>query len=339
MISRAARSLPRRHHRRTNPLAIAARNALAAPILTLCLVACGGGGGDSGSSSVEGPPTEAAALVQSDSEASAAVQAAVAGADEVVQQSAGADSFLLPFGGSTVAARERPQVASTLSCTDVVDAPCTGTVSAETDIPQSGLAAAGQHIAVTFNDVSGSSGGQPISLNGSLRMQFLSAFDMNSDTAAGLRVDITITNLSGSSAGVSFGPESGAARLEFSTATSFALTIDGVRLSGLSGVNSVDASNYGIGTATLRRAYWGNAKTYVDDRYSAWNVDAHHVRLNSRATVLAGDTRADIKVISATTLQTVFEVKLTVAGVLKTYEVTATFPDAGGTPTYSVTAV
>lgn len=314
------------------------RRVVAASLLALWLAACGGGGSDGiNNGGVQGPPAQAAALQQSADEASQAVQAAVDGGGVVVERAAGADSYLLPINGPTGGGRESPQAVETLGCAEFLPTPCSGTVRVDTDITgPSTVARAGQYVDMSFNALSGTVEGQDFTLAGGFRMDFLSDFDLDSTSLNGLRVDITARSLRGQSEGISFGPESGMVRVEFTSNTAFTLTGDGLRLSGLSGVTSTDADNYVIGTATLRRAYWRNDQTHVDNRYTGWNVDARHVRLNSRAAVLAGATRADIEVISTTSTQTVFEVDLDVGGVLRTYHVTATFPAGGGAPTYVV---
>jgi len=315
------------------------------------MAGCGGGGSDADAAAptLQAPPTTAATLAQSSSEAQEAVKAALAGSATVVAQGAGLDaSFFLignPLGaaGTPVAlagrvmsaSREQALAVQTLACSAVLDAgTCSGSVTLDTNAPDSSVWPAGTYVAMTFNALSGMSEGSSISMNGTVRIDFLSAFNTNATSFANVRMQVTTSNVSGSVDGVAFGPESDVALLEFDAAGAATLTIDGVRISGLDGLAVTDANNFSIVGTVLRNAYWGAASTYVDTSFTQWVMTAARPQAGSSLNIAAGTASVAIGVTSSSATTVVYEVLLTTAGGASHYSVTATYPAGGGAPTY-----
>ncbi len=321
------------------------------------LGACGGGGGDAGggggSPTLQQPPAAAATIAQSAAEAQEAVKAALAGSATVVEQAAGLDSSFLLIGNplgigasplslaSRVMAstREQPMAVQMLGCTLVFEVnPCSGSVTVDTNAPQSGATVwpAGTYFAMTFNALSGRLARSSFSMNGTARIDFLSAFDTNATSFANTRIQITASNLSGSVDGVAFGPESAVALIEFDSGGVGTLTVDGVRIRGLAGLTVTDANNFSLVGTVLRSAYWAAPSTYVDTSFTHWVVVAGRPQAGSTGSIVAGTASVAIGVTSTSATTVVYDVRVTAAAATNRYLVTATYPAGGGAPSYGV---
>lgn len=314
------------------------------------MAGCGGGGSDADTAAptLQTPPTTAATLTQSSSEAQEAVKAALTGSATVVTQRAGLDaSFFLigsPLGAAgtpvslagrvMAASRQQALAVQTLACSALLDAgTCSGSVTLDTNAPDSSVWPAGTYVVMTFNALSGTSEGSSLSMNGTVRIDFLSAFNTNATSFANVRMQVATSSVSGSVDGVTFGPETGVALLEFDAAGAGTLTIDGVRITGLDGLTVTDANNFGIVGTVLRSAYWGAASTYVDTSFTQWVMTAGRPQAGSSLSIAAGTASVAIGVTSSSTTTVVYDVLVTTAGGASRYSVTATYP-VGGVPTY-----
>jgi hypothetical protein len=335
----------------------------AAASLTAVLVACGGGGGGDGggentpAGALNSPPARAASLSQTGTEAAESVKSTVAGADLVAQQTAHPQGNFLPlnvFGGpssslavsgesaptrATVPGREQAQAVQTLACSSLFAVACSGSATVDTnltsDVP---VLPAGTYVAMSFNSLQWNVNGQSMSLQGALRMDYLTAFDLNASSLAGVRVQLTLSGLAGSAAGISFGPQSGVALLEVDALGRSSLTMDGRTFGGMTDVRVTDANNYGIGAGSVRGSHWADAAAHVDVRYSGWTVVGGRPVQGASAVVSAGADRIDITVLSTTAGATVYDVRITVAGSTRRFTVTATHV-AGSPSVYSAVEV
>jgi hypothetical protein len=328
---------------------------LAAAGLATLLAACGGGGegGDSAAAGPvpEAPPATAAALQTTSTEASGAAAASMDSAQRLVQLNASLNGAIpaLANGGSAAlswsraalsASRERALATQTLTCADFFDsASCSGSLTVDTNASGTGtVIPAGTYVTMSFNALQGSFGGSPVLINGTLRMEYLSAFDANASSLAGLRVQIAFTNFSGTSEGVSFGPLNEVALYEFDAQGVGTMTIDGLRITGFDTLTVTDANNYSLANVTLRRAHWATASGYVDMSFQGWSVANGRPSLNSRATITAPNSSITVTVTSSSASTVVYGVTATVNGASLAYTVTASYPAGGGAPTYTVVA-
>lgn len=323
--------------------------------LVMSLAACGGGGGQA-SLAVEAPPGTAATLERTASEAQAVVEATLAGGGIVVAKGAGLNSSFIYLGGSPLgggtspinwagavvgAAREQPLAVVTAPCATVLDAttpPCTGSVRVDSNAPNTPVWPAGTYISMSFEALSGSLGGTAFSMAGAVRIDYLTGIDMSVNPPRNTQIRVTTNNLQGTAEGVSFGPDSGVALLEFDSAGVGSVTVDGVRITGLAGLSATDADNYQLLGVALRAAYGSTAVTYVDTNFDHWTVALARPLLGSIAHVSAGGANAAITVLSSSQATVVYGVVLTVNGIGVSYTVTASYPPpGGGAPTYAVT--
>ena len=325
---------------------------LAAAGLATALAACGGGGGDSGAAAgpvLETPPSTAAALQTSSTEASAATSATVDSAQRMVQLSASLNGNVLPLANSgnsalawsraaLSASREHALATRTLSCADFFGSPsCSGSVSVDTNASGSGtVVPAGTYVTLTFSALQGSFSGSPVLLNGTLRLDYLTAFDVNSSSPAGLRFQLGFSDFSGTAEGVSFGPLSEIALYEFDGQGVGQLTIDGLRITGFDTVTVTDANNYSLPSVTLRRAHWTVPAGHVDMHFTGWSVVSGRPTVNSMASIEVPGSRIGVIVRTSSVSTVVYEVNALVNGVATSYTVTASYPAGGGAPSYTV---
>jgi hypothetical protein len=322
--------------------------------LVMALAACGGGGdgGEPAGPTLLSPPATAATLAVSTTEAQEAVKAALGGGQTVVTRAKGLDSsfFLIgnPLGAGSVhislagravaAARERALAVQSIGCAQVFGTTaCTGSITIDSNINGSStVVPAGGFVAMSFNGLSGLLGGSAFSMNGSVRIDFLTAFDTAAASPVNTGILITTSNVSGSAGGVSFGPDSSLVLIEIDAAGVAAVTVDGVRITGLDGVTITDAENYRISGTTLRRAYWAGASAYIDASFSNWVVVGGRPQAGSTVTVSAGTSSVAIAVTNSSSTTVVYDVLITVGGAATRYSVTATYPAGGGAPSYTV---
>lgn len=329
------------------------RSWLAAAGLATLLAACGGGGGGGDDTDagpvLEAPPATAAALQTSDTEAGSAAASSMESAQRVVQLHASLNGSIpaLANGGSaalslsraaTSMSRERALATQTITCAEFFGSPsCSGSLRIDTNASGSGtVIPAGTYATLTFNALQGSFGGSAVLINGTLRMDYLSTFDANASSLAGLRAQFTFTNFSGTAQGVSFGPLNAVALYEFDNQGVGQMTIDGLRITGLDTLAVTDADNYSLTTVTLRRAHWGVAGGYVDVRFIDWSVGNGRPGINSVANIEVPGSRIGVIVRSSSVSTVVYEVNALVNGAVASYIVTASYPAGGGAPTYTV---
>ena len=147
-----------------------------------------------------GPPATAATVNATPSDAVSVTQSALAAANGLVAQKnalsglealLGADVTAQAAGplrpGLVATGRKHALATTTEACQVVVDAPCSGTVTADTDIPDTATTVtAGQYLDATFNAINGSLGGNIVTLGGRLRVEFLTGLNLNSSSLNGL---------------------------------------------------------------------------------------------------------------------------------------------------------
>jgi hypothetical protein len=327
---------------------------LAAAGLATFLAACGGGGGGNSADAapvLEAPPAAAADLQTSSVEASGATAASADSAQRLVQLSASLNGNLVPLAGSGApvlswsraalsASRERALATQTLSCADFFGtASCSGSVRVDTNGSGSGsVIPAGTYVTLTFSALQGSFDGSPVLLSGTLRLDYLTAFDVNASSPAGLRLQLGFTDFSGSADGMAFGPLTEIALYEFDSEGVGQLTIDGLRITGFETVSVTDANNYSLPNVTLRRAHWATPSGYVDMSFQSWSVTNGRPSVNSTATITAPNNSITVTVTSSSAGTVVYAVAATVNGASVSYTVTATYPAGGRAPTYTVLA-
>jgi hypothetical protein len=328
---------------------------LAAAGLATFLAGCGGGGGGSSADAapvLEAPPATAAALQGSSVEAGGATAASADSAQRLVQLSASLNGNLLPLAGSgspvlswsraaLAASRERALATQTLSCADFFGtASCSGSVRVDTNGNGSGsVIPAGTYVTLTFSALQGSFDGSPVLLNGTLRLDYLTAFDVNASSPAGLRFQLGFTDFSGNADGVAFGPLTEIALYEFDSQGVGQLTIDGLRITGFETVSVTDANNYNLPNVTLRRAHWATPSGHVDLHFTNWSVVGGRPAVNSMATIEVPGSSITVIVRESSASSVVYEVNASVNGTVLSYAVTASYPAGGGAPTYTVVAM
>jgi hypothetical protein len=329
----------------------------AAATLGTLLAACGGGGGGGDDAAanagpvLEAPPATASALQASGAEASGAVVAAMDSAQRLVKINASLNGNVSPLGlnvsaplswsrAALSAKREQALATQTVSCADFFGtASCSGSLTIDTNANSNAtVIAAGTYVSLQFNNLQGTDAGSPVALNGTLRFDYLTAFDVNAASLAGVQFRLTFTNLSGTSEGVAFGPITEIALYEFDSQGIAHLTIDGLRITGFDTLTVTDADNYNLPALSLLRAHWATPSGYVDLSFQNWSVTNGRPSLDSRATITAPNSSLAIVVTASSLSTVVYGITTTLNGVVSSYTVTASYPAGGGAPTYTVVA-
>jgi hypothetical protein len=325
-------------------------------LLGVLLAACGGGGGDGGQAAgptLVAPPAAAATLAQSGSEASSAVQALHSGASAIVEKSTtlGSGGFVGPLSSAGAvnstsprparsAQRERALAAQSFACTEMFPSPCSGSVTVDTNAPQSGtVVPAGTFFSITYQGLSFASGADTVQINGTFRVDFLTAFDTGATSPANLQMMLTLSDFSGNAGGVSFGPMNAIALVEYDASGVASLTVDGLRITDIDGAVVTDEDDYRIVGTRLRSAYWGSAAQYVDSDFSNWVVVGGRPTVGSTASIAAGTGSVTVAVTASSTSSVVYDVHLDRGGISVRYTVTATYSAGSSTPTYTAVVV
>lgn len=313
----------------------------------LVLGACGGGGGGDSAPTVVGPPTTAATLSASTGEAAAAAQGAVESAALAVELSASLGQGVLPIGSGSAAplavrapTREQAQLRETVGCAEFIAIPgCSGSITVDTNLASDTTRVGpGTYFTLIFSGVSASAGGETLMLDGAIRADFLTTFDLQTTTFANQRFQLTLDAFAGSENGVAFGPFSLAALVEFDAQELSTITMDGVRLSRPENISVTDGANFALADVALRHAAWSSATAYVDYSFTNWTVADGRPAAGSTATISAGANSIAIAVSSTTSTSAVCNVVITIGGVTTGYTVTATYPAGGGAPSYLAVA-
>jgi hypothetical protein len=319
------------------------------------LVACGGGGGGDEATAgpvLETPPATAAALQTTDTEASGAAAASIDSAQRVVQLNAGLNGSMpaLAKGGSAAlswgraalsVSRERALATQTVTCADFFgSSSCSGSLTVNTNHSGSGtVIPAGTYVNITFNALQGSFGGSPVLVDGTLRVDYLSTFDANASSLAGLRVQMTFGDFSGTSEGVSFGPLTEVALYEFDDQGNSQMTVDGLKIYGLDTISVTDADNYSLPAVGVRRAHWASPSGYVDVNFENWSVANGRPAVGSQVGFSAGSSDLFLAVTASSASAVQYAISAHINDVLvASHTVTATYPAGGGAPSYTVVA-
>jgi hypothetical protein len=333
----------------TNRIPAGSRRGLIALGLSALLAACGGGGGGGDEpAAIEAPPAAAAALQGTATSAGAAAAAALASAERLVQVSASLDGGFVPLGSgagspaawarSALLRREQALASETLPCSSLFGTTaCSGSITVDTNASGNAtVLPAGTYVTLSFNALQGTVEGSTLAFNGAMRIDYLTAFDVNAVSLAGLRFQLTLTAFSGTADGVSFGPVTETALFEFNAQGVSSITIDGLRIGGLDNLLVTDADDYSLAGVTLRRAHWEQLAGYIDVSFIDWRVVAGRPAVNSVANIEVPGSRIGIIVRASSPSQVVYEVNCLINGVVSNYTVTATYPPGGGAPSYTV---
>jgi len=328
--------------RRALPLALAA-----------LLVACGGGGGDGSATpaaQVMAPPTVAAVLGNSPADAAQSAQAAVGGAAAAVTRMNSLSGLSALLGGSVGSLRlpANRQVAlsagrdvqalavQTAACADLLDPPCSGSATLDTDIADTAtVIRAGNYADLRFLSLSGYMFGQRLTLDGRMRIDFLSTIDTNATQNPGLDLKLLLDGFGGTVNGQNFGPISDISRLQVDTQGVGTLTAGGASYTGMSGTSVSGSGSFVIGGGRVRQAHWADANRYVDVTLQNWQVVGNRPAVGSQAVVAAGSGSIAIQVTASSTASVVYAVTANVGGPTVRYLVTASYPAGGGAPTYT----
>lgn len=318
------------------------------------LVACGGGGGsDAGSTAqadqILGPPTVAASLVNSSDEAKLSMQTMVEGADKAASRASslsGLSALLgLPVGTLSVASSGQKEAQSTTgvhamsvqtqACNTFLASPCTGSATLDTNIADNAnVINVGDFADVTFASLSGPLDGLNVFMNGHMRIDFLSTFNLNSSMFSGLDLKLKLDNFSGSVNGASFGPVSDSAHMQINAQGVSTVTAGGVSYIGLKGVSVTGAGTYTIPTGTLRVSYWSDSGKYVDIALTNWRTVGGKPQVGAHATVTSSNGTITANVTSSNSTTVVYAVTCVVNGITSRYTVTATYGAGSTSPTY-----
>lgn len=334
------------------------RRLAGAAVVAGALAACGGGSGGGGSDPVAppaeaptGPPATAAALADTTADAVDVTQAAVAAADGLVSRGSTLNGLSAVLGAPVTGAAPdagvalvrrssmmRVQAVTTAGCTEVVDAPCSGSARLDTDIDDSATSvAAGQYLDVTFNAIAGFLFGESIAFDGRLRVEFLTAFSESAQSIAGLGLRLRADGLTVTAGGVTVGPITEVADVRFDANAQPSVVVDGARYGALSSVEVTGEGTYTIGSGSARLGYGSKPSTaYVNVSLNGWNAQGGRPLEGSAAVVTVPNWRATVTVVSATGSTVAYDVSIvnTGTGASGGYRVTATYPSDGGAPSY-----
>ena len=342
------------------------RRTWAAALMALALAACGGGGGGGDSNTVTfsdppaAPPTTVAAVGFTSADAIDLVKASVAAADGVVAR----QNALLSLGSllgaplatspdslalepvlalavrqsvrAAAADRVRILAVTTDPCTELVNAPCTGTITTDTNISDTATAVlAGQYVDVTFNSISGTLDGVAVSFAGRMRIEFLTGFNANSTSVAGLGLRIKLVGFSGSVAGNAFGPVSNTMDLSFNAQGVPTIVTGGIRFGIVQGVSITGAGAFSIASAAARVGYGSAATGYIDINIGSWYHSGGRP-ISGIASINAGSIIASVTVGNRTANTVTYSVFIADAapGSGRSFTVTALY-SGGGAPSYT----
>ena len=338
---------PSRAWRRGLPVALAA-----------LLVACGGGGGDGSGGTgtqVVSPPTAAATLANSSAEAAQSAQAAANGATAAATRASSLSGLSVLLGGSVgplqlhlpatrqvalSAGRDvQAQSVQTEACAALLDLPCSGSATLDTNVADTATAVRpGDYADLRFSALSGSLLGERLTLNGRMRIEFLSAIDLNATQNPGLDLTLLLDSFSGSINGLSFGPMSDTSRLQIDTQGVATITGGGASYTGMSGMTVTGSGAFAIGGGRVRQGYWADSNRYIDLTLQNWHVVGSRPAVGSQAFVGAGDGSIAIRVTASSADSVVYAVTINVGSATSHYIVTASYPAGGGAPSYSAVA-
>lgn len=333
----------------------------AACTLAALLAACGGGGGGSSGPTVEAPPQSPATLQSSSGDAAGATIAAAASAQRLVQLGTtvntgfgGASGLAAPTRGAVPArlfadwsrtalglhGRKQSLAVQTVGCADFLGTSgCSGSVTIDTNFAATGshVIPAGTYVAITFGALQGvNPQGAPIALNGTFRLDYLTAIDLNASTLANVQFQITLAAFGGSVNGLAFGPETEIAIFAFDADGTASLTVDGLRIVNLDGITIVDAGDFSLTGVAVRVPHWTSSTGYVDFNFVDWNVTANRPVIGSTVIATAGANSITVNVSASSSTTVIYGVVASVGGAVAAYTVTASYPPGGGAPTYTV---
>ncbi|MDT9001600.1 hypothetical protein RQP53_20150 [Paucibacter sp. APW11] len=318
------------------------------------LVACGGGGGGSTAELpptpaplvLQAPPSQAASLAQSSGDAIDSVKALGSAATDLARRSNDPSSAFLPFGNPWGHSFTRPTGTSPnahalavqeVKCADLPPSTgmrCTGSITVDSNVDNNASSLpAGSYIKMSFNNLVGSVGSEAFSLNGSMRMDFLTAVSNPQLLSPNTRLQLSFDKLSGSANGESIGPITAIALFEIDAQGQLSMTFNGSQYFGMQGVSAADSSNFRISSSRVRTAHWADSKSYVDYGFSNWQVSTGKPLLNSSGSLSAGADSVTIRVLSSSSSVVVYDVLLAKGGVSKHYTVTANY--SGSNVSYS----
>jgi len=341
---------------------VAMKMKLTGLLLALALGACGGGGGDAGTAPVPasdppvGPPAAAVALGTNAGDAADAARTALAAAEGMAGRYSTMTGFTALLGVPIAAETASPSAihvpatrraawpddrarrldVTTEACLEVVDAPCTGTVTLDTNVAGNATTVSpGQYVDATFNSISGLVLGRSVTFTGRMRIEFLSSLNLNNPQLPGLGLRLKFTNFAGTLAGSAFGPVNETADFSFSSQGIGTLTAGGARYGSLGGVSVTGTGAYNINTGDVRLAFGASTTGHVDTRLTNWRSQGGRPVVGSQATLTANGASATVAVTASSSTAVVYAVTIVTATNTRVFTVTASYPTGGGAPTYA----
>ena len=307
---------------------------------------CGGGGGDdsggSAAAQVPGQPTHT--LANDESEASALASAAMGSATKTADTSASQRrlSSLSALSGTRAPAGVDRSIKHTLSaatlskslvgketvvldCADLAGAgvatQCSGTATIDSNIDENsvdnqGNIRAGSYLEMRFNQFAYSSSTEgAVALNGRIRITFETGYSVSPPAGSILYEAI---DLSGTSGGQSFGPESATYRLSLADGIATVETND-ARISGLQ-ITATDDDSFVISEGTVINGYRSG---YLEVSYDEWRVVDGVPQPGSRVSIRGTNGSASVVVSSLDGDVVTFQVTITVDGSSREYQILA----------------
>ena len=231
------------------------------------------------------------------------------------------------------------QAVQTESCTALLDAPCSGSATLDTNVADTAtVIRPGDYADLRFLSLSGSMLGERLTLNGRMRIDFLSTLDINATQNPGLDLTLLLDGFAGSINGQSFGPISDTSRLQIDTQGVTTITGGGASFTGMSGMSVTANGSYVIGGGRVRQGYWADSNRYVDLTLQNWHVVGSRPTVGSQAFIAAGSGNIAIQVTASSAASVVYAVTVNVGGAISRYTVTASYPAGGGAPVYTAVA-
>jgi hypothetical protein len=180
--------------------------------------------------------------------------------------------------------------------------------------------------------------GRHLTLDGHMRIDFLSVVDLNATQFPGLDLKLTLDGFGGSVNGQNFGPVFDASRLQIDTQGLTTLTAGGASYTGMAGLSVTGSGSYVIGSGRVRQGYGSDANRYVDLTLQNWQVVGGRPAVGSQAVIGAGDGSITVQVTASRADSVVYAVTVNVGGATSRYIVTASYPAGGTAPSYAAVA-
>lgn len=296
-----------------------------------------------------GPPAAAATLAATAADASGAAGAVVGAAAAAVDRANALSSLSVLLGGpvglrSLPAAVPTPQPAGrarrlaveTAPCAELLDGPCTGSVTLDTNLsnPDATVAPAGTYFDLRFSSLSGRLLGQQMAFNGGVRMELRSSMNLNATVFRGIDMRVCFNAFSGSINGETFGALTECADFVIDSQGNGTVTAGGARYAGLGAVDVLGDGAYTLTGTRVVQAHWSQASGHVELNLQDWRSSGNRPVVGSRATLTASGGSVTVTVSASSSARVDYAVVFAIGGVTTRYTVTASYPAGGGAPSY-----